>query len=85
MKIAFLHNMTNQMMEPAKAITESVGILCETRVNEHGDTGRDGEISREEAEHQVDVIQQQTKAITDVLNHLLDASDSGEGKEEGYE
>lgn len=71
MKTAFLHNMTNQMMEPAKAIAASVDrLVAGDRDQETGDW-------RQETE----TIRQQSKAITDVLNHLLDAADSESGKE----
>ena len=66
MKTAFLHNMTNQMMEPAKAIAASVDRLVMTEGGLLGET---------------ETIRQQSKAITDVLNHLLDAADSESGKE----
>ena len=70
MKTAFLHNMTNQMMEPAKAIAASVDRLVA------GD-----EAGGDTFEQETETIRQQSKAITDVLNHLLDAADNASGEE----
>ena len=81
MKTAFLHNMTNQMMEPAKAIAASVNRLVMT----HSPSGEtEGGLSGETEGGllgETETIRQQSKAITDVLNHLLDAADSESGKE----
>ena len=72
MKVAFLHHMTNQMMDPARQIAKSVNTIC------------DGQADSRVVEHETDNIQNQSKAITDVLNHLLDAADKDTGKEVGH-
>ncbi|MBE6260502.1 MAG: HAMP domain-containing protein [Prevotella sp.] len=79
MKIAFLHNMTNQMMDPAKAIAASVERLCQSESEERTADYRD------RCAQEVDTIKSQSKVITDVLNQLLDAADSEKGKEEPHE
>lgn len=73
MKVAFLHHMTNQMMEPAKEIANSVNILCQSTSDEKCDANM--------IEREVDTIQLQSKAITDALNRLLDAADKEKGEE----
>ena len=79
MKIAFLHNMTNQMMEPAKAIAASVERLCQSESQERTEEYRD------KCAQEVDTIKSQSKVITDILNQLLDAADKERGKEEPHE
>ena len=75
MKTAFLHNMTNQMLEPAITIDQCVGELC----NLNEDT------EQQESDRLVSTIQQQGKTIAEVLNNLLDISlDDNKRKEEGY-
>lgn len=69
MKVAFLHHMTNQMMEPAHQIAERVNTICE------------GQADSRVVEREVDNIQSRSKSITDALNHLLDAADKEKGKE----
>jgi methyl-accepting chemotaxis protein/sigma-B regulation protein RsbU (phosphoserine phosphatase) len=69
MKIAFLHNMTNQMMEPAKAIAACVERLCQSESQERTEEYRD------KCAQEVDTIKSQSKVITDVLNQLLEAAD----------
>ena len=64
MKNAFLHNMTNQMSAPVGAIAADVAQLCE-----HGQ-----EMATGEADRLVDDIQQQGKAVTELLNDLLNVS-----------
>ena len=64
MKTAFLHNMTNQMLQPSAVIMHDVQQLCE-----HGQT-----ITPEETDRQADEIQQQGETITELLNNLLNTS-----------
>lgn len=60
-KTAFLHNMTDQMSEPANHIVHNVKVLC--------NGGAD--MSQEEASGLVDDIQRESKIIMDVLNEML--------------
>lgn len=64
MKTKFLHNMTNQMVAPANAISKDVDALCDL----------DRHTSQQETNWLANEIQQQGEAITYVLNHLLDMS-----------
>lgn len=67
MKTAFLHNMTNQMIAPARSIVTSVDSLCDTSKRQ----------SRQQTEQLVDNIQQQGKTIAEVLNKLLVMGEEG--------
>jgi methyl-accepting chemotaxis protein/sigma-B regulation protein RsbU (phosphoserine phosphatase) len=71
MKMAFLHNMTNQMIIPATAINEDVNALC------HFDQCK----NEEEANRKVDDIQRQGQTIANLLNELLHISEDETGKE----
>lgn len=64
MKNTFLHNMTNQMAEPANAISNDVETLC--NANMHMD--------RQQAESLTSNILHQGKVITELLNNLLNMS-----------
>ena len=75
MKTTFLHNMTNQMMTPAETVDQSVTTLCDNYRN----------ISWQEADHEVETIRQQTKTMTNLLNHLLEVSDNDIRKEGAHE
>ena len=70
LKIAFLHNMTNQMTGPALSIHEDVTALC------------DGAKERREV---VDDILKNGNTITDLLNNLLNMSDEELRKEGAHE
>ena len=65
MKTAFLHNMTNQMLEPVKVIQKNVSTLYN-----HCQDMEPQETSRLEAD-----IRQQGETITHLLNELLKASE----------
>jgi methyl-accepting chemotaxis protein len=65
MKTAFLHNMTNQMLEPAVAIGNAVDALCDSNYRK----------GQEKTSQLVADIQQNGKAITELLNGLLNISD----------
>jgi methyl-accepting chemotaxis protein len=67
MKTSFLHNMTNQMMVPAEAIEKDVDLLC----------------SKSECNPTKVVadIQQNGKAITELLKNLISMSDDEMRKE----
>ena len=65
MKTAVLHNMTNQMMEPANSIDSSVTTLCD----------RYADLTQAEVDRLTDDIQQQGRIITDLLSVLLTESD----------
>lgn len=67
MKMSFLHNMTNQMVAPSEAISKSVNTFCHHYYD----------ISQQEADQEVSVIQQQSKAIIDLLNQMIFAAENG--------
>lgn len=67
MKTSFLHNMTNQMMAPAEAIEKDVEQLC-------------GKSEHDPAKLVAD-IQQNGKAITELLKNLISMSDDEMRKE----
>jgi methyl-accepting chemotaxis protein/sigma-B regulation protein RsbU (phosphoserine phosphatase) len=74
MKTAFLHNMTNQMIEPSNAIQSNVLSLCE---NYH-------EISLETAAREAEEIEKQGKIIAELLNNLLHMAEDETGKEDDH-
>ena len=69
MKMAFLHNMTNQMLAPAEAIDKDVSAL--------GDFGN----NTEEVGHLAKDIHQQGNTIAELLKNLITMSDEEKGKE----
>jgi methyl-accepting chemotaxis protein len=73
MKTAFLHNMTNQMINPAAQINKDVSTLC----------------AREESAEQMvslaENIQKNGDTITKLLNDLIDMSEEEMRKEDAYE
>lgn len=70
-KTAFLHNMTNQMLEPSEAINRDVEALCNPDKNrEHKDTSK-----------LVDDIQHNGNTIAELLNNLINMSDEDMRKE----
>lgn len=71
MKTAFLHNMTDQMIGPAAAISHDVDELCDFNSSK----------SKEETIRLADDIQHQGKTITELLNNLLHVSEEETGKE----
>ena len=71
MKTAFLHNMTNQMLEPSEAISNDVEELCQ----------ESGNRSRESAALLADDIQRNSQTIADLLKNLLNMSDEDIRKE----
>lgn len=71
MKTVFLHNMTNQMVEPAFAIDEDVAAL----------SNMDGSMSKERNSELVDNIQENAKTITKALNNMLTLSEEEMRKE----
>lgn len=75
MKTSFLHHMTNQMIAPSDAINKSVTVLC----NQYDD------ISLKEADYEVKVIQEQSKAIIDLVNSLIHTAENETGKEVTHE
>jgi methyl-accepting chemotaxis protein len=81
MKTAFLHNMTNQMTGPADAIDNDVDALC--RWCEDGGTPADG--SQASTASLADNIQQNGKAITELLNNLISLSDEDMRKEVAHD
>ena len=71
MKTAFLHNMTNQMVDPAVAINRDVRELCDT--SSHRD--------QQETSQLVDDIQNNGETIAELLNNLINISDEEIRKE----
>ncbi|MDO4985429.1 MAG: cache domain-containing protein [Prevotella sp.] len=71
MKTSFLHNMTNQMMEPADAIEQDVQQLC-------------SQSDRDTAQLVTDV-QKKGKAITELLKNLISMSDDEMRKEADHD
>lgn len=71
-KAKFLHHMTNQMVEPAELLDKSVTRLC----NEYGD------MTLEEATHEVEVIEEESKVIVDLTDQMLTTAQDQTGKEE---
>lgn len=72
MKTTFLHNMTNQMLEPSEAISKAVETLCDTS-NTTKDTAQLAE-----------VIQENGNTITDLLKNLIYMSDEDFRKEASH-
>ena len=60
-KADFLHNVSNQMLEPAQVISASVNTLC----------NKSQDISMQEAQHEVDNIREQRETILEALNQIL--------------
>lgn len=71
MKTVFLHNMSDQMEEPAKAIMADVNALC--------DSSR--RMDKDEVVRLTDDIGKQGEAIADLLDNLLRVSDEETNKE----
>ena len=65
MKTVFLHNMTNQMIAPADAINKSVTDLCDHYQD----------ISHQEADREVNTIQQESQAMIDLLSQMIHSAD----------
>ena len=71
MKTSFLHNMTNQMMEPAVAIEQDVLQLCSQ--------------SDRDTAQLVSDVQKKGKAITELLKNLISMSDDEMRKEADHD
>ena len=71
MKTAFMHNMTNQMLEPSEAISRDVDTLCK----------ESGERRQESVVQLADDIQRNGTTIADLLKNLLSMSDEDIRKE----
>jgi len=71
MRTVFLHNMTNQMVEPAEAIDKDVALL--SRVGEDVDRGTVVKLSKS--------IQKRGEAIAQLLNHLFHQTEEEMRKE----
>jgi methyl-accepting chemotaxis protein len=70
MKTSFLHNMTNQMMEPSGIIEKDVSRL----------RGHWREMSEEETRSMTEEIQQQGNTITELLKDMLTDEEAEENK-----
>jgi len=76
MKIAFLHNMTNQMVAPAEAIDRDVDALCEKRrAGEKRPEENRPDTEKRDDSRLVDDIQHNGNTIAELLNNLLNISD----------
>lgn len=73
MKTAFLHNMTNQMLEPSKAISRDVEALC-------NNSGK----KQQRTAQLADDIQRNGTTIAELLKNLLNMSDEDIRKEAGH-
>ena len=72
LKEDFLHNMTNQMIEPAEDIARSVKNLCDGYST----------ISHKDAAREADNIMQQRSTIIEMLNPMLKSTDSSDTRKE---
>jgi methyl-accepting chemotaxis protein len=72
MKTVFLHNMTDQMLDPTFAIDEDVSALSHF----------DKETSTQTVSQLVEDIQQNGDTITQILNNLINLSEKEEDLEE---
>ena len=81
MKTAFMHNMTNQMVNPANAIDSAVEALCalSNKSRQESDSESQGTVAT--AERLTNEIQQHGKTITKILNNLIYVSEDVNGKE----
>lgn len=70
MKTAFLHNMTNQMVDPSNKITISVTSLCD--LYESG--------GMDQSEPVVETISNQSKVMVDILKDMLKTADKDQEK-----
>ena len=71
MKTAFLHNMTNQMIEPAESISKDVNTLCDRNRKTEG----------QDIKCLADDIQKNGNAIAELLKNLINMSDEDIRKE----
>ena len=65
MKISFLHNMTNRMIEPIETINSKLDLLC----------NESNELSPQEADQIVIDVERQCMIIVELLNNLLKVSE----------
>ena len=75
MKTAFLHHMTNQMLEPSDAIIQSAVNFCDHY----------NDISQQEADCEMEKIQKQSQFIIDLLSQMIHDAESETGKEDSHE
>ena len=75
LKTVFLHNMTDQMLSPADAISTDVNTLC--NLKEGAEPG--------DAKQLADDIQKQGKTIAELLKNLLHLSEEETGKEADHD
>ena len=79
LKTVFLHNMTNQMIEPSSAINKSVVALCGINSDEPGDQASYS--TTEDTSQLIDDIQANGDTIAELLNNLIRLSDETIRKE----
>ena len=75
MKTAFLHQMTNQMLEPAEALDKHVATICQ---NYHT-------ISTEDATREIESVRQNGNAIIELLDNMIHTADNETGKEDAHD
>jgi methyl-accepting chemotaxis protein len=80
MKTAFLHNMTNQMLEPSEAISKDVDAFFKEVTSEGVEEMR-SEGVKENAAWLADDIQRNSQTVADLLRNLLHMSDEDIRKE----
>jgi len=71
----FLHNMTNKMIAPAKALQKSINTFCDDYQN----------ISMQDATLEVGTIREQRETILETLNQILNTTDPEVRKEDSHE
>lgn len=71
-KVAFLHHMTNQMVQPAELMGRSVTKLCNNY----------GRMTLDEVTREVEVIENEMKTIVDLTDQMLTTAQDQTGKEE---
>lgn len=79
LKTVFLHNMTNQMIDPSSAIDKAVVVLCGINSDDPGD--HTSYSTTENTSQLIDDIQANGNTITELLNNLIRLSDETIRKE----
>ena len=74
-KKSFLHNMTNKMIEPARAIQNSINTICNDYQN----------LSMQDAVHEAGTIREQRETILEALNQILPPPENEMRKEASHE
>jgi methyl-accepting chemotaxis protein/sigma-B regulation protein RsbU (phosphoserine phosphatase) len=75
MKTAFLHQMTNKMLEPSETLNSHVATLCSNYYT----------ISPDDASHEIEIIRKQGNTIIDLVDDMIQSADNETGKEDAHE